>query len=666
MAGSSGAIRAGRAFVEIFTDSSAMARGLKAASRKLAAWGASVRNLGLKFSAAGAAIVTPIVDAARRWAEAGAEMAHMSERTGVSVEALSALGYVAERSGTSMEAVEVGLKRMQRLLVEAALGSQTAKESLAMLGLTMDDLSGLKPEEQFKLIADRLSGVENPAVRAAAAIAIFGRSGTQLLPMMTGGAAGIDKLTEHARSLGLVMSGESAEAARRFEDTLHDLWRVLKKCYNTIGAAVAPILSGLAKWLTRVIVSVTKWIREHQGLVKVALIVGAVLAALGTAFVVLGSIISAVGAVIGALGTIASAVGAVFGVLGSIIGAICTPVGLVIAAVVALGGIILWATGAGGKALNWLKGVFGDLAADAGEAIGGIGDALAAGDIGLAAKIMWLTLKLEWEKGIAWLSKLWLDFRNFFIRLSYDAFYGAVKACLVVWHGLEVAWIETTAWLSNVWTRFCQGIGKAWNWAGTQVSKAWSWLRGLFDDSFDSDAAYAGADAWLEQENQKVDQGANAAVKAREAEREAQRKREDEIHERAMRSVDEEQTAKKKALEDEYDQRIAAAQAEVDAARKEWQDAIGEAKKKRQAGEDEDKALDLPRGPDDYDFEGIGQAVAEVRRNMFAARGTFNAAAIPGMGIGGVGERTAKATEATAKNTQKLLEHAKLGGLEFE
>ena len=279
---------------------------------------------------------------------------------------------------------------------------------------------------------------------------------------------------------------------------------------------------------------------------------------------------------------------------------------------------------------------------------------------------MWLTLKLEWEKGIAWLSKLWLDFRNFFIRLSYDAFYGAVKACLVVWHGLEIAWIETTAWLSNVWTRFCQGIGKAWNWAGTQVSKAWSWLRGLFDDSFDSDAAYAGADSWLEQQNQAIDERANAAVKAREAEREAQRKREDEIHERAMRSVDEEQAAKKKALEQEYDQRIAAAQAEVDAARKEWQAAIGEAKKKRQASEAEDKALDMPRGPDDYDFEGINQAVAEVRRNMFAAQGTFNAAAIPGMGLGGVGERTAKATEATAKNTQKLLEHAKLGGLEFE
>jgi hypothetical protein len=666
MAGSSGAIRAGRAFVEIFTDSSAMARGLKAASRKLAAWGASVRNLGLKFSAAGAAIVTPLVDSARRWAEAGAEMAHMSERTGVSVEALSALGYVAERSGSSLEAVEVGLKRMQRLLAEAALGSQTAREALATLGLTMDDLNGLRPEEQFKLIADRLSRVENPAVRAAAAIAIFGRSGTQLLPMMTGGAAGIERLTAHAEKLGLIMSGESAEAARRFEDTLHDLWRVLKKCYNTIGAAVAPALSGLAKWLTRVIVSVTKWIREHQGLVKVALIVGGVLAGLGAAFVMLGTVISAVGTVIGALGTIASAVGTVLGILGSIIGAICTPVGAVIAAIVALGGIILWVTGAGGKALDWLGGVFGDLKDDTLTAFEGISDALAAGDIGLAARILWLTLKMEWEKGCKALLSIWLNFRNFFIRLAWDAWYGALKGAEWVWHGLEIGWIETTAFLSNVWTRFCQGINKAWNWAGVQISKGINWVKSLWDDSFDADSANRGADAWLESENRKIDAEANAAVDARQRQREAERNREDALHQKVLDQFQAEHDAKEKGLNDEYDARMKQSQDELDAARKEWQEAIAAAKAKRQAGEDEDKSLDLPRGPDDYDFEGIGQAVAEVRKNMFAAQGTFNAAAIPGMGIGGVAERTAKATEATAKNTEKLLEHAKLGGLEFE
>ena len=165
-----GAIRAGRAFVELFADDSKLVRGLKAASRKLEAWGKGIRDVGLKLSAAGAAVVTPLVASAKTFAEMGSEMEHMSQRTGVPVEALSELAYAAELSGSNVELLEIGLRRMQRLLTEAALGSQTAREALAMPGLTMQNLNGLKPEEQFNLIADRISQIENPAVRAAAAI----------------------------------------------------------------------------------------------------------------------------------------------------------------------------------------------------------------------------------------------------------------------------------------------------------------------------------------------------------------------------------------------------------------------------------------------------------------------------------------------------------------
>ncbi len=46
MAAGSGGIRAGRAFIELFTEDSAVGRGLRAASAKMAAWGASVNKLG--------------------------------------------------------------------------------------------------------------------------------------------------------------------------------------------------------------------------------------------------------------------------------------------------------------------------------------------------------------------------------------------------------------------------------------------------------------------------------------------------------------------------------------------------------------------------------------------------------------------------------------------
>jgi hypothetical protein len=61
MEGKSGAIRAGRAFVELFADGSKLVRGLKSAAGKLKAFGSQVRNLGLGLMAAGSAVSPPRV-----------------------------------------------------------------------------------------------------------------------------------------------------------------------------------------------------------------------------------------------------------------------------------------------------------------------------------------------------------------------------------------------------------------------------------------------------------------------------------------------------------------------------------------------------------------------------------------------------------------------------
>lgn len=56
MAATSGGIRAGRAFVEIFADSSKLQSGLKSASAQLGKFGSSVTSIGTKFLASGAGI----------------------------------------------------------------------------------------------------------------------------------------------------------------------------------------------------------------------------------------------------------------------------------------------------------------------------------------------------------------------------------------------------------------------------------------------------------------------------------------------------------------------------------------------------------------------------------------------------------------------------------
>jgi len=120
------------------------------------------------------------------------------------------LGFAAGQSGADLAALELGLRKMQRSIVNAAKGSEIAQEALSLLNLSIRDLENLAPDEQLKLIADRLAAVEDSTLKAALAMELFGRSGTALLPMMSGGARGIEELQQSARSLGLTMSTEDA------------------------------------------------------------------------------------------------------------------------------------------------------------------------------------------------------------------------------------------------------------------------------------------------------------------------------------------------------------------------------------------------------------------------------------------------------------------------
>ena len=61
---------------------------------------------------------------------------------------------------------------------------------------------------------------------------------------------------------------------------------------------------------------------------------------------------------------------------------------------------------------------------------------------------------------------------------------------------------------------------------------------------------------------------------------------------------------------------------------------------------------------------GLGDLVHQEAQKI-GVRGTFNAAAIQGLAAGDAADRTAKATEETAKNTKKLLQAAQTGGLTF-
>ena len=318
-----------------------MSRSLAATSAKLRGWSAGLGRLGAatrggelpgplaaiaNFSFSPAGLVTGMLAAVREWASGGAELARLAEKAGTTVEAISALGYAARRCGVDTGRLAMGIRRMQVAIAGAAQGMPLAGKALASIGASVEDLAKLRPEEQFRYLADRIAAVPNPTLRAAAAVKIFGKSGTELLPLLNQGAAGIARFEQRARELGLVTSTGAAQAALRFSRTLADLTDVLKKCVFVIGSALGPYVEQLTDWITTAAVKVRQWINDHRGLVLVLFKVAGAIVLAGAGFSLFGRIL---GMVAGGLGMLLSGVrlvGTLVSVAGTVMAATWTGV----------------------------------------------------------------------------------------------------------------------------------------------------------------------------------------------------------------------------------------------------------------------------------------------------------------------------------------------------
>lgn len=663
MAGSQG-IRAGRAYVELGTDDQ-LTRGLRAAEKRLKAFGASVQQVGQRMMALGAGVITPLVGAAKVFGDMGDRLDKMAARTGVSVEALSELSFAAEQSGADLETLETGLRKMQRTVVDAAQGSKSAQEALATLGLTVADLDSLSPEQQFKRIADQLSKIEDPTTRAALAMELFGKTGTRLLPMLKDGAAGIEALQHQARDFGLTVSTQSAKDAALFTDTVNILWRTLKQAVFTIGSALSPLLTDLANRAARVMVVVIGWIEQNKALIVTVLKVAAAVAAAGAGLIAAGVAIKGLALAVGGLATVTGAAASVIKIATLALGALLSPVGLITAAVAALGTALLVTTDRGVKALAWLGDTFSWLRDTALIVFEGISDALAAADLRLAAEVLWAGLRVVWEKGIDTLRRPWIEFSTAVQRAGINAFAGLKKAWIGVSTYFWQNFPETTAFIARTWANMLHTMRGASAAFQTWLTKVWIDIGALFSDLTAEQVAEAKrlADQDFMIEIEKVEKQRQSDLDAIDRKKSMTPEELEAEKARELAEVEAERLRALAELDDAYAERLVAAEEALAAAEKVLADARERARNRRRDA----KAIAAPKRRDDLlsgledRIVGLGNALAAKLSTV----GTFNPLALAGLGTTSTLDRLARSTEQTARNTKRLADAAQGGRLVF-
>lgn len=132
----------------------------------------------------------------------GDDLAKFAAKSGLAAEAASQLAHAAKMADVDLTQLGTAFKTMQVAISTAASGGKEATEALQALGLSIEQIRALRPDEQFETMADRISKLQDPADRTRAAVVLFGRAGADLLPMFEQGAAGIRKARQEGIEMG--------------------------------------------------------------------------------------------------------------------------------------------------------------------------------------------------------------------------------------------------------------------------------------------------------------------------------------------------------------------------------------------------------------------------------------------------------------------------------
>jgi len=420
----------------------------------------------------------------------GNSIAKMSRRSGIGANDLSLLGYAAEQSGASTESLGKSMTSFQRNLAAAGQGNTAAIEAFGKLGINFAKLQTLDKKDQFLAVADAIGKLGDETLQTQAAMKLFGKTGSNMLPMFQEGADGIRRLMQEADQFGIGISDADAAKAEKLNSAFTKLQRSFQGLRLAIGSAFAGAFTKTADWMSSVINNVRKnvvslldsvrqWYSANQALISSILKVGGAVM-VGFAAWKTWQFVSPMIKMLNlslmktiALQTLAM---------------LLNPFGLMVTGIAAATGALLYFTRAGSELMSW----FGDIAAMIQE-----------GRILDAVKLMWLDIQLLFEEGKLALMNKWDEVAAAIsepFMAIYDAIASAVQPA-VEWlvdtfSGLG-GWISDQfatpmQWLCDMfggWWSYIKGgwealmndlgyvvVGTWWTIA-SGINTAWAWLR---------------------------------------------------------------------------------------------------------------------------------------------------------------------------------------------
>lgn len=244
-----------------------ISKPLKDVRNKISSFDRSLKNVGQAAGNLGGFLAKPLAllagtgllsirNAVNTFSELGDSIDKAAQRAGVGVVEIQKLQYAAGMGGSSAEAMEGALTKLGMQMNQAAGGG--AKEFGALLqhlGISLKDSNGRVRSSAavMRELAEAMKNNADPAARLQIATLAFGKAGSGMIPVLSGGAAALDEMGAMAERLGLILDKDTVTKAAAFNDQLSELRQLTQVTSAKIGAALAPALEKVIPQLEQII-----------------------------------------------------------------------------------------------------------------------------------------------------------------------------------------------------------------------------------------------------------------------------------------------------------------------------------------------------------------------------------------------------------------------------
>lgn len=239
----------GQLVVRLGLDAAEFTQGMSKAEADAYKLGEGIgKNIKTAALGAAAALTTLVAAGAAAFAalnqqvEAIASFQNLSEKIGDTAENLASLKKASDVSGVSMDTIAKASIKLTSALSKTDEEGQGAAKAIKALGVDFDAFKAMSPVEQIDKLSQSFNGFEDGANKTAVAVALFGKTGADIIPLLNDLAQGSERQ--------ITLTGEQIKAADEFSKAMARLSSDSSTLKNQLVAQLIPTLQDLLNAFT--------------------------------------------------------------------------------------------------------------------------------------------------------------------------------------------------------------------------------------------------------------------------------------------------------------------------------------------------------------------------------------------------------------------------------